>query len=93
MNMEQQVDKCIYDGILKIPGIESVKKTRKGMLSSTGPIKQGFEVGNSCFTKCIPGPMVQFIMALRWALFFNSLEACHSRLYRWVFEAYNIFKV
>ena len=44
------------------------------MFSSTGPTKQGFEVGNSCFTKGIPGLMAQFIMALRWAPFFNSLE-------------------
>ena len=63
------------------------------MFSLTGPTKQGFEVGNSCFTKGIPGPMAQFSMALRWAPFFNLLEARHSWLYRWVFKAYNIFKV
>ena len=49
--------------------IESAKKKSKGMFSSTGPTKQGFAVGNSCFTKGIPGPMAQFIMALRWASF------------------------
>lgn len=63
------------------------------MFSSIGPTKQGLEMGNSCFVKGIPSTMAQFIVAPRWAPFVNTLEARHSRLYRWVFEAYNIFKV
>ena len=62
-------------------------------LARLDPQKQGLEMGNSCFAKGIPGTMAQFIVAPRWAPFVNTLEARHSRLYRWVFEAYNIFKV
>ena len=81
--------------LCEIPGVESTKEKSKGIFRSIGPLKQDLERGNSCFAKGIQGTMhmAQFIVAPRWAPFVTTLEARHSRLYRWVFEAYNIFKV